>query len=144
MEWSAPTEDAPSRLMGIWLRPWWRILPGARRLLDAIEDALNEPGVLEVLTPGPEEYVGNQNGFLWYGLMIPSLPRGGIKNYVLNGREAIAEITDLLRAAHAELVECRRRGDARPYEGTAEIHSDGEPPIAYVIDRIERMLGDVR
>ncbi len=57
---------------------------------------------------------------------------------------ALDAISDLLRAAHAELVECRRRGEARPYEGTAEIHSDGEPPIAYVIDRIERMLGDGR
>jgi len=56
-------------------------------------------------------------------------------------KQASAAVRDLLLAAHVELVECRRLGQARPYEGTEEIHSDGEPPIAYVIDRIERMLG---
>jgi hypothetical protein len=59
---------------------------------------------------------------------------------------AIEAIADLLRAAHDELVECRRRDDRKrdllaEAAGTSPPQSNGEPPIAYVIDRIERMLG---
>lgn len=124
----------PKALIAIRLRPWWRFLPGVKGYLNRIEEMLNRPGVSAILTPGPNP---SPDGFPWNGLRIPAVP---LAEWDARNQQAMHEIVDLLRAAHDELVECRRRGDAKPYEGTAEVHSDGEPPIAYVIHRIERMI----
>lgn len=101
----------------------WRLLPGARRFLAELE---------------AEEVFPKSTPFPWHGLWINEIPAATAEGI---DEQGAASVRLVLMDAHRELVECRRRGQARPYEGTAEAHSDGEPPIAYVIDRIERMLG---
>lgn len=117
----------------------WRLLPGARRFLAELEEEWQaEKEELEREAEARREMIPESAPYVWNGLWInedPGWARDGIDV------QASAAVRDLLQAAHDELVECRRIGQARPYEGTAEIHSDGDPPIAYVIDRIERMLG---
>jgi len=105
----------------------WRLLPGAKRFLGELEAGRICRDTIAFVIP-----------FSWRGLWINELPAPTANQ---RDDQAAAVIRELLEAVHAELVECRRRGQARPYEGTAEIHADGEPPIAYVIDRLERMLG---
>ncbi|MDD5304501.1 MAG: hypothetical protein PHS14_15500 [Elusimicrobia bacterium] len=105
----------------------WRLLPGAKRFLGELEAERVRRDAIEPVAP-----------FFWRGLWIYEMPAPTAEQ---RNDQAAAVIRELLEAALAELRECRRRGQARPYEGTAEIHADGEPPIAYVIDRIERMLG---
>ena len=105
----------------------WRLLPGAKRFIRELERERIRRDTIIATVPFP-----------WRGLWINEFPEMTAAQRDGQAAEAIRE---LIEAALAELVECRRRGEARPYEGTAEIHSDGEPPIAYVIDRLERMLG---
>lgn len=50
-------------------------------------------------------------------------------------------IFDVMQSALDELEECQRRGQVRSYEGTAEVHSDGDPPIVYAIYNLKRILG---
>jgi len=114
----------------------WRLLPGAKRFFGIKRE--EERFLAEIERLEREAALPKSAPFQWHGLWVNEQPA---KTAEAIDDQAGAAVRELLRAALAELVECRRRGQAKPYEGTAEIHADGEPPIAYLIDRIERMLG---
>jgi len=117
----------------------WRMLPGAKRFFGVKRE--EERFLAEIERLEREAALPKSAPFRWHGLLIYEQPEQTAEAI---DDQAAAAVRDLLQAAHAELVECRLRGQARPHEGTAEIHADGDPPIAYVIDRIERMLGSGR